>query len=158
FKDLLHVNRRRAKGADTARRRGLALEVFQPPTVGRSRREWLVEDLIIRGGPLVLGGPSKSRKTGLAIALGVSLASGQPFLNRFVVPRPVRVAIFSGESGQEVIQETAARIAESLGLQTVPEGLALCAKLPKLSDVAELYAMEAMLHQFKVEVAIIDPM
>src|SRR4051812_16710172 len=65
---------------------------------GNYQPEWLVEGVLVRGQPAVVAGPSKCMKTSALVDLAVSLATGTPFLGRFDVPRPERVALVSGES------------------------------------------------------------
>src|SRR5215213_5211598 len=60
-------------------------------------RRWLVTRILLPGQPAVLGGPKKCLKTSLAIDLAISLGTGKPFVARFKVPEPVRVAVISGE-------------------------------------------------------------
>src|SRR4051812_48764587 len=80
-------------------------------------RSWLVDSLLVEGQATVIGGPKKSLKTSIAIDLAISLAIGAKFLNHFLVRRPVRVLILSGESGEATIQETAKRICQFKGLK-----------------------------------------
>ena len=69
--------------------------------------EYLVEGILAAGQPCVIAASKKSLKTTTAIDLAMSLASRSPFLGKFHVPKSVRVALMSGESGDAVIQETA---------------------------------------------------
>jgi RecA-family ATPase len=59
---------------------------------------YIIEGLLVEGQPTLLGGPKKSLKTSLALAMALSVASGRPFLGQFKVPNRRRVLFCSGES------------------------------------------------------------
>lgn len=75
--------------------------------------DYLIEGVLAAMQPCVFAASKKSLKTTIAIDMVLSLASQSKFLGKFCVPRAVRVALISGESGDAVIQETARRIARS---------------------------------------------
>src|SRR5262245_42469508 len=77
---------------------------------------WLVRDIFVKNEPAVIGGPPKTLKTSTAVDLGLSLASGTPFLGKFEVPHRRRVAIFSGEQGAGELQRLARRICAAKGI------------------------------------------
>jgi hypothetical protein len=77
------------------------------------RTVFLVTDLLVKDQPCILAGAKKCLKTNAAIDLALSLGSGSKVMNRFYVPKAVRVALMSGESGAGTIQETARRIAKT---------------------------------------------
>jgi hypothetical protein len=143
---------------ERAAQRGLVLKPFEAHA--DERPEWVIQDMLAAGLPAILGGPMKTLKTGVAIELGVSAASGLPFLGveRFSIPRRRRVAIFSGENGGFILHETALRIARSKGLASIPDEIRLCDRLPRLSNDEDLEVLQASLAEFKAEVVIIDPM
>ena len=76
---------------------------------------FLVEDLLVEGQPMILAGPIKSLKTSLLLDLAVSLADSKPVFGRFRVPEPVRTGFISLESGDATIKETWIRIAKAKG-------------------------------------------
>jgi hypothetical protein len=119
---------------------------------------WLVELILVRDQPAVLGGPSKSLKTSLAIDLAVSLSTGTPFLGHFPVPAPVPVAILSGESGQPAIQNVARRVCAAHGLDLKDCRINWGFWLPTLADEQELAHLRGQLEAHHAEVVIIDPL
>jgi hypothetical protein len=137
---------------------------FQPRDSATFAREhhplnWLVPQVLVAGQPGVIGGPKKTLKTSLAVDLAISLGSGTPFLGQFPVPKKVRVAVLSGESGAATLQETAHRICKAKGviLETCdvlwqPDGL------PCLSDAGDREQLQRGLADAGVEVVIIDPL
>src|SRR5262245_39310713 len=69
--------------------------------------EWLVTWMFVKDQPGLIGGPSKTLKTWLAIDMAISLGSQTPFLGYFDVPKRVRTWFLSGESGQRTIYRNA---------------------------------------------------
>jgi hypothetical protein len=92
------------------------------------------------------------------VALALSLGTGTPFLGEFPVPRRVRVAMLSGESGQAVLQETARRVANAKGINLAEADVLWEFQLPQLADVTHLAARQEALQEAEVKVAIIDPL
>src|SRR5262249_10222579 len=79
--------------------------------------EWLVKNVVVKGQPLIIGGPKKALKTSMVVDLAVSVAGGRKFLGEFFTPEPCRVAVLSGESGEATLQSTARRVAAAKGLR-----------------------------------------
>jgi hypothetical protein len=137
-------------------------EFIDSPTfaAGDYRLEWLVKHAMVKREPACIGGPTKTIKTNIAVDLCVSLATGTKFLNHFDVPRPVRVAIASGESGRATLQETFRRVCRSKGVDPAGVGdrLHWCFDLPTLSDPADVGAFVEPLVARQAEVVLIDPL
>jgi hypothetical protein len=122
------------------------------------RPEWLVQRLLVRNQPCILGGPKKSLKTSLLIDLALSLGSGTPLLGAFVVGHGVRTVIVSGESGPPTIQETARRIAAAKGIDLATADVIWDFRLPRLSSDIELAELGRGLRACGARVSIIDPL
>ena len=122
------------------------------------KHTWLIEDLLLRGEPAVIGGPRKCLKTSLVIDQAISLATGTPFLGYFRVPRPVKVAILSGESGEITVEQTVRRVCAARGID--PQSLACLWQftLPSLANVTDLVELSAGLKREGVVVIILDPL
>jgi replicative DNA helicase len=70
----------------------------------------------------------------------------------------MRVHILSGESGDYVLQETAWRIARSLGIDLATINCSWSFKLPQLAKAEDMAALQDGLRAHGVEVVIIDPL
>lgn len=77
------------------------------PTVNPS---WVVEGLIPFNGSTLLTGKYKSGKSTLMLNLIQALTSGDSFLNRFAVPKPMRVAYVDMELGRDMAKRWIADI------------------------------------------------
>lgn len=123
------------------------------------RQRWLVEHVLVENQIAVVGGPRKALKTSLIIDLGVSLATGRRFLDRFAVRRPTRVGIISGESGGATIQETFRRICEAKEIEH-PHRVDLHwdFRVPRLSDPDHLAGLSEAIQTQRLKVVILDPL
>lgn len=126
---------------------------------GRFDQPYLVEDVLAARQDCVFGAPKKCLKTNVSIDLNLSLASGSKFLNKFYVPRAIRTALISGESGKATIQETARRVARSKPWVHLAdyENAFWSFDLPQLSDYASLTALRRFVRRHRLEVVILDP-
>jgi hypothetical protein len=138
--------------------RRLALMSLEELAAKPPALNWLVDGVAVKGQPLVVGGPTKTLKTSLALDLAVSLATRTPFLGRFPVPRRRRVAVFSGESGKATIYETLTRILEAREEAVESRDLLCGFRLPKLSRPADRAELRKLLKAEGVEVVVIDPL
>jgi replicative DNA helicase len=154
------ARRKQARKLEEARSRAesAGLRLVEFGALPCQRPDWLVEGFLVRGQPAVFGGPIKTLKTSTALDLAISLASGEPFLGHFPVPRAARVAVFSGESGEATLVETARRIAKAKGLPDVPPGARICTRIPRLAAEGELDLLTCVLEDAGVEVVILDPL
>jgi hypothetical protein len=153
-----------APGTDPGdeRRRRLALISSEEFLRKEYRHEWLVKDILVKGQPAVLGGPRKALKTSFLIDLAISLAARPPlpvrFLGRFEVPAPVRVGLFSGESGAATIQETALRISQARGTTLATSGIFWNFSVPHLAEPLDLGFLQQQIRDQQLDVVIVDPL
>jgi len=123
------------------------------------RQEWLIESVLVKGQPMVVGGPKKTLKTSVVIDLAVSLASAKPFLNRFAVPKVLPVGIMSGESGGATLKETFRRVCSAKEIER-PADLPVhwSFEVPSLADAEDLKHIAAAIRKHDLKVVIIDPL
>lgn len=120
------------------------------------RIKYLIDKVIPLGEPGLLTGRSKSLKTTLAIDLATSVASCTPFLGHFPVKKPGRVAIFTAESGEAVVKETASRICRSKGMELNDlDGLLWSFEVPQIGSQVRL--IENTIEDNGLDLLIIDP-
>ena len=119
---------------------------------------WLVKKVLVADQPAVIGGPKKTLKTSLVIDLAVSLATGSPFLSKFEVPRPVKLPVLSGESGQAALLDTARRVCQARHVEFRSTGILWGFDLPRLGTAGDLGTLTTALAERCVEAAIIDPL
>ena len=120
--------------------------------------QWLINSMLVQGQPAVVGGPKKAMKTSLVVDMAISLGSGRPFLGRFEVPESVRVVIFSGESGEFVLKETAQRVCRAKGIKLRDCDVQWGFSLPKLGSRQSLQSLGNTLHDMEAKVVFIDPL
>jgi hypothetical protein len=121
----------------------------------------LVKGVLVERQPMIVGAPPKTLKTSVMCDLAVSLATGTPFLGHFAICRPVKVALFSGESGEWTLAQTLARVCRTRGLDpdaTVGKMVVQPDGLPQLSNAAHMDYLRWMLAREGVEVFILDPL
>jgi hypothetical protein len=120
--------------------------------------EYVIENMIVGGQPLIVAGPHKVLKTSLVIDAVVALAVGGLFLGMFRVVRPLRVAVMTGESGFATIRETAMRICVAMGLKLDKiENLFWSQQVPRFGNAEHLAALERLLASQRIEALFIDP-
>lgn len=119
---------------------------------------WLVENVLVKGQPAVLGGSQKTLKTSIGIDLAVSLATKTPFLGRFRVARRQSVLVLSAESGGATLRNTLQRVCTSKGitdhrLLNLHWGF----QVPTLSNTAQLKQLGEVVRRYEIDAVLIDP-
>jgi hypothetical protein len=164
--DPFRIQRSTAGGAEMTSANKQALTVkkrFTPLTSAEFEQaklslRWLVKGILVAKQPVVIGGPKKSLKTSIALDLAISLGTATPFLGKFAVRRRHRVAVFSGESGNATIRETARRICDAKGLSLGDCDVFWDFDLPQLNLAKDRKELRAILKELKIDVVVIDPL
>lgn len=118
----------------------------------------IVENILIEGQPLVIGGKQKTLKTTIALALAIAIATGTYFLGKFRVRQKMPVWFLSGESGGRTIQETAKRIARRSGITLKGAPIHWSFTAPKLSQPKVLREIERKIKANGIKVIFFDPL
>jgi hypothetical protein len=137
-----------------------AFETITSPELNAAdyRQEYLIENVMVRGQPMIVAGPRKSLKTNSCIDMALSLGSGGLFLGRFNVHHAVRVGMMSAESGPATIQETARRIAFTKGLNLDHlDSVVWSLQVPQLDNIQHVDALKRWVTGNALDVLILDP-
>ena len=78
--------------------------------------KWQIEGIWTENAHGIIGGEPKTLKTTLALAMGMSIASGKPFLGEFPVHSPGRVLMIQEENSPGNVQDLMHKVAASYGL------------------------------------------
>jgi hypothetical protein len=82
----------------------------------RTAPKWLVEEIWTAESHGIIGGEPKTSKSTIALALGLSIASGRPFLGQYGVGVSGPVMMIQEENSDWTMEDRLARIAASYGL------------------------------------------
>jgi hypothetical protein len=122
-------------------------------------RTFIIDGFMVANEPMVIGGPSKTLKTSIALDMAVSIVTGTPFLGKFAVPNPRPCMIISGESGESTLQTTIRAIAEARGIQARQlDRLEIGFKLPKLDNQKCVDDLIEELRYKEIDTVFIDPL
>jgi hypothetical protein len=141
-----------------------SFEGFDASTYQRwaeTKTEWLVDDVIEAGEPMVIGGASKTNKTGLALDLAVSLATRNPWLGQFNIPEQKRVLFVTGESNAKSIARRLTKCLTAKGLSFTDTMNFLrieVVQFPKLASEKDRLRLAFTVQRFGTEVVILDPL
>jgi len=119
--------------------------------------DFLVDGILVRGQPGVIGGRSKTLKSSMLVDLVLSLGTGQPFLGQFATKRAT-TAYWSGESGAATIRAKARAVAAARGFALGDADVFWSFDLPKLARADHLSAIADVITKRNIDVAIIDPL
>lgn len=108
--------------------------------------------------PMILAGPPKSLKTSVLTDLAVSLATGTAFLGVYSVPRPLRVCVMSGESGDGASRICFRSVASAKGYDLAAiENLFWSDCVPRIGTPEHMAATREHLRKYRPDVLAIDP-
>lgn len=120
------------------------------------RDDWIMEGILARNLPTVIGGPSKSYKTTIAIELAISVSTGSSFLAFGRCPQPQRVAFLSGENAMSDLRRIARKLCASRYKSLGDCDIIWSGVLPLLSSSADRKSLCTFLRNRGIKVVIID--
>ena len=119
---------------------------------------WLVDALWADEAVGILGGEPKCCKSLFALHLALAIASGQPLLGRYAVPRPGPVLFFAAEDAEHIVGDRIRRIAAGINLDLAAVPLAFITtpslRLDASDDIA---ALDATLALRRPRLLVLDP-
>lgn len=101
-------------GDDTTRLQFVSYSSLMAMVIRRPK--WLIKDIWTAGSHGIIGGEPKTSKTTLALALGVSVSSGTPFLGQFEVGVQGPVLMVQEENSLKAIQTRIHQLSAFSGL------------------------------------------
>lgn len=121
---------------------------------------YLIDGILVERQLGMLAGASKCLKTGLAVDIAISLASGTPFLGDAKVIEKRRVLLATGESGLPTIQETARRNAASRGmfLSDLEDNLHVIDAVPRVTRLKRWELFKQLIKDTDSQFCIVDPL
>ena len=122
---------------------------------------FLIDNCLVEGQPMFVGGKSKTMKTAILadLAFALSAGAGYRFLDKFTVLKQCNVGMFSGESGKTTLKRrwrTIKAARSKLGATIPPVRVEY--KVPALSAPEEIQRIVAAIHEYKLNVLIFDPL
>ena len=129
----------------------LAWEYESTPIIG--------DDILDQGGLLLAEGATEIGKSYFLLQLAMSLATGEPFLGRWSVDRPLRVLLLQAEIGKRRFQQRVAKLWPNFIRGSFSSNLMVMSPYSlKLDDEGNLRKLEAIIVGANVEVVIFDPL
>ena len=141
----------------TARLAPLSIDAFADSIV---EHEFLIDDVLVAGQPMLISGPGKCMKTTIALEMAISLACGPgcKFLGRFEIRRQCKVGFWSAESGGSTLLETLERILRAKHRNKNECQLMLSSEIPSIDMDADTNDFGKVLVDNEITVAFIDPL
>ena len=120
---------------------------------------WLIENLWMRSGVGLIGGPPKVCKSWLGLDLAVSLASGTACLGRFPVPSPAPALVYLAEDALPAVRARIEALCAHRGLDLTALALfAIDAPCLQLDRDAHAEALADALAEVQPRLLLLDPL
>lgn len=122
-------------------------------------REFVVDDIMVKGEPMIIGGASKSLKTTIALDLALSISTGTKFLGSFETLEPQPVMFISGESGEYTLQENCKTMLSARDLDfSKAADLYMSFRLPKIDRTLDVESLIQEMRERDIRICFIDPL
>ena len=124
----------------------------------RGPRTWLARGWWPHGAYGVHGAEPKAQKSWNALDLGVSVASGTPWLGHIPIDTTGPVLVFAGEGGETSILRRIEGIAASRNVDAGDLHIVVCARAPHLADVGHMQSFHDALQHHQPALVLLDPL
>lgn len=119
--------------------------------------EYLIHNVLVKGGFAVMVAPLKGMKTSVALLLSICLCVGCRLFGLFEVPQTRRVGYMSGEADPATLQDTIRRICASMRIDPARiENFFPTFSVPRLDIEADIAAVERFITDHRLEVLFCD--
>ena len=124
----------------------------------KTKREMIIEDVLVQYSPGAVIAPEKTQKTNVIIEGGVSMASATPFLGMFRVPKKRSVYLLAGENDPAETEDMIARCCRSKGItvESLDDYLTVGSRLFQLDILGAVAGVCDDLRVLRPEVFILD--
>ncbi len=121
---------------------------------------YIIRGKVAEGDHGMISAEFKAGKTFLATDMGVSVASGTPWLGleKFTVEAPGPVLLFAGEGGARKITRRVRAICEARGIDPEALPIRVCLRVPHLTDDLAMVFVEDEIATHRPKLVIIDPL
>jgi hypothetical protein len=134
------------------------LRAAEIPERPANEAPWLVEPLWGSGAVGIIGGAPKSCKTWLALELAVAVASGQPCLGRFAVPRPGPALVFAAEDAPHQVKSRLQSLARARNADFAALDVRLIVENSlRLDRAQDLQRLRLTLTRHRPRLLVLDP-
>lgn len=118
---------------------------------------YIVEDVLIKGMPMIMGGAPKTLKTAQLLDLTYNLSIGGAYLGKFRCTKS-RVLMLTGESGGSAIKRRIETFRRAYGGHVAADDHFLISEsLPRLRSEKDLALLSALMQTHGTDVVAIDP-
>ena len=119
---------------------------------------YVIRGVLPEGDYGMFAAEDKAGKTWAMADLGVSVATGTPWLGLYPVESPGHVLLFAGEGGGRKVVRRFRAVCESRGLDPAALSIRVCLRVPHLTNAAAMLLVEQEIAENRPRLVIIDPL
>jgi hypothetical protein len=133
------------------------MSISDIPDPGPTR--WLVEHLWQEGAFGLVAAEPKALKSYLTLQIAISVAAGRKLFNRFAIPNPGPILMFSAEGGKGLIARRARSMARAMGIDlALLDFQIIDLAVLRLDDRATVGALLSTVEEVRPRLILLDPL